>query len=334
MMIRSALLLALLCAGPALAQDAWRFDANNLTGAERCVADGERHPSFRPIGLDVTPVSLAPDGMAADLPDGVSFTGGWHLTSGDKHFGGLSGLALTPAGWLSVTDTGRFVQLGRSLDAPDGRAWMTPMRFPNALIRPGKLTSDAEGLDVRDGVALVSFERDFRVLAFDLRGCTDFPTGVRIATPPKRFGKAKVRANAGPEALSLDGTGGLHMLYEQPREGRAVSVRVEADGSATLGDAGLLEADHRPVGLDHLTRADGREITARLFRAYDRERGNRLRLEVGETVIALAPPLHTDNFEGVVLEDTPSGVRAWIVSDDNFSQRQRALLYAFDVAVP
>ena len=45
----------------------------------------------------------------------------------------------------------------------------------------------------------------------------------------------------------------------------------------------------------------------------------------------LAPPLTVDNFEGLTSVPTPDGgTRFYIVSDDNGSNTQRTLLFAFD----
>jgi hypothetical protein len=48
----------------------------------------------------------------------------------------------------------------------------------------------------------------------------------------------------------------------------------------------------------------------------------------------LAPPLALDNFEAAAVTRLPNGdVRLYIVSDDNFSPRQRTLLFAFDLTL-
>jgi hypothetical protein len=49
-------------------------------------------------------------------------------------------------------------------------------------------------------------------------------------------------------------------------------------------------------------------------------------------VLQLAPHHGTDNFEGIALAPRgDGGLRLWLVADDNFSRRQRTLLYAFDL---
>ena len=51
-----------------------------------------------------------------------------------------------------------------------------------------------------------------------------------------------------------------------------------------------------------------------------------------EQLAVIAPPMPIDNFEAVSAARAPDGtVRLYILSDDNFSKRQRTLLFAFDV---
>lgn len=288
-----------------------------------------------PLPLHIRDVST----HGATLPDSVRIAGTWALTSSENVFGGLSGLSILNDGdLLAVSDTGRFVHIGMTDGMPNGSAGIAPMRFANPLIRPGKLTADAEGLDVRDGLALVSFERNFRILAFALDRCGAQARGVLIAKPPKRFDRVRVRANAGPEAITLDPAGHLQVGYEQPRDGRMVTGRVLHDGTVALSgpvDAPALEPGFRLVGMDHLQLTSGHQVSVRLLRAYERERGNRSILQFGGDLslpsLRLFPPLTVDNFEGVVLTETQTGLRAYIIADDNFSDRQQTLLYALEI---
>ena len=48
--------------------------------------------------------------------------------------------------------------------------------------------------------------------------------------------------------------------------------------------------------------------------------------------LTLSRPVMTDNFEGLAARALETGdLRLWIVSDNNFSEMQRTLIYAFDV---
>jgi hypothetical protein len=51
-----------------------------------------------------------------------------------------------------------------------------------------------------------------------------------------------------------------------------------------------------------------------------------------DVLAELAPPAPVDNFEGIAAVRLGNGVtRLYIASDDNFSERQRTLLFAFDL---
>jgi hypothetical protein len=51
--------------------------------------------------------------------------------------------------------------------------------------------------------------------------------------------------------------------------------------------------------------------------------------------LRFAPPLTTDNYEGIAALPRPDGsVRFYLISDDNFSRLQRTLLLAFDWSPP
>ena len=332
-----------LISATASAQDIapWRLEP--VADALRAASCNQADPAerFEPLSIAVTAAPLSETDPALPQDSPFRFAGGWEISSPDDNFGGLSGLSIEPDGsLLTVSDTGRFIRLGRTDGSLNGTAEIAPMRFENPLIRPGKLTSDAEGLTLADGFAFVSFEHDFRVLAFALESCGASARGIEISDPPSRYGFRPIRANAGPEALWMDGDGGLHVLYEQLRDGRVQTAKVTSDGKAHLSSLPLdpaLEDGFRPVGADQIALNDEVTATAFLFRAYDRERGNRNRLDIlrsdrdAPKSLFLAPPQQVDNFEGVALERVDDGLRVWVISDDNFSDRQKTLLYAFDV---
>ncbi|MEL6686749.1 MAG: esterase-like activity of phytase family protein [Pseudomonadota bacterium] len=335
--------VALMITGTAFAHDVKPWQLTDAADGlkERSCEGAPTQSKFEPLPIEISPVALAPEGVIPSLSTSISFAGGWEIMSSNPDLGGLSGLAIEPSGdLLTVSDTGRFIRLGRTDGRLNGEAEIAPMQFENLLIKPGKLTSDAEGLTLRDGLTLVSYERDFRVLAFALDACGAAAKGVLVADPPNRYGLRPIRANAGPEALWMDPEGGLHILYEQLRGDEAQTAQITEDGKghlAALSPPPNLAEGFRPVGADQIALSDTKTATVFLYRAYDRELGNRIRLDVMRSdqsephSVTLAQPLLVDNFEGVALEDIEDGLRAWIISDDNFSDRQRTLLYAFDV---
>ncbi|MBU4567440.1 MAG: esterase-like activity of phytase family protein [Alphaproteobacteria bacterium] len=200
----------------------------------------------------------------------------------------------------------------------------------------GKLENDAEGLAYRDGVAYVSFERDFRIEAFAIGTCGAAAKAVEIAALPAAFEGKPLDANEGPEALTLTPEGHLRFGFEGASTSVSPVGRVLADGSAAWSGARAANpAGFALVGMDSVRLSGGTDLDITLFRAFDPLRGARsvLRWGPGEAgQLALSRPALTDNFEGLAAQTLDSGdLRLWIVSDDNFSNLQRTLLYAFDV---
>lgn len=289
-----------------------------------------------PIPLDVMPVALKDIDADADLP-GATSAGGWHLASPDPAFGGLSGLATRGDGsLLAVTDRGAFVSIELRDGAPVA-ARLAPMQLAAA---GGKDDRDAEGLALSDGLALVSFEHRHRILAFDLDGCgaaaqgetvAAFGNGVRGLSQP-------LAANGGAEGLAL-APGGELILALETEDGGLPLARLGEDGTAAVS------ARIAPRGRPVLTGIDATATTLyAVLRDYQPGIGNHIEvvaLPLGpdgpeatavHRVLRLAPRHGTDNFEGIALAPRGAGaLRLWLVADDNFSRRQRTLLYAFDL---
>jgi hypothetical protein len=250
---------------------------------------------------------------------------GWHLTSSDSNFGGLSGLDILPGGGLlSVSDAGAFVWIDMQDAAPKGGGKIAYMRGLDGNLLPGKRAADAEGLAIRDGLALVSFEQDHRVLAFDLEGCGANAKGALVAQLPAEIVGRHIAPNKGAEALRLTAKGELIFGYEVIFAGAAHIGQINNDRTAIF-----TTADTPPPGLALVGFADG----VSLYRSYDPVRGNRnvIRLEDGRS-FRLERPLKVDNFEGIATQSLPGGrTRIYLISDDNFSSKQRTLLYVFEI---
>lgn len=288
------------------------------------------------ITIDVTPVTMPPAPDYSTAVNSLRLMGAWELDSRDRRFGGLSGLALTADGsLLAVGDKGIFVWIGRDATsgAPNGSGALAKMLDDDGALLRDKKDSDAEGLALHEGLALVSFERKNRIEAFDLKNCGSAARAARVSKLKKKLGGRKYSENDGAEALMLGGAG--DRLY----------VGIEEfwdDGSpiATLYDDGKLRDvrfqqqpnPYRLTGLDTLG-----TVSAKLYRDYHPTRGNSAILDILEGDVRIASAridksLPLDNFEGVALERTKEGVlRVWLISDDNFNFAQQTLLVVFDV---
>ncbi|MEQ8515565.1 MAG: esterase-like activity of phytase family protein [Chromatocurvus sp.] len=288
--------------------------------------------------MQADPVLLTDIDQEQDLP-GAVFAGGWQLKSPAPAFGGLSGLSVDGEGnLLAVSDHGAFVWIELAGGAPVG-ARLAPMRDASGAIIAGGRRRDAEGLDLRDGLALVSFERVHRVLAFDLAGCLAAARGVDVVRLDDRIAgiNSAIRSNAGIEGLATTAHGKLLLALEMTDDGLPLAW-MDASGVARL--AGRIEPRGAPV----LTDVDrvGETLYA-VLRSYAPGVGNTIEVvaftepfETGNIpvrrILRLEPRHGTDNFEGIALQHRDeSGLRLWLVSDNNFSASQRTLLYAFDL---
>jgi len=215
----------------------------------------------------------------------LTYLGGFHLTSGEKRFGGLSDLKVLPDGnLLAESDQGDFVWLDLDADGVMPKAARIAAML-DAAGKPleGKRESDAEGLAYKDGLAFISFERDHRVLAYDIGKCGAAARGAPInfrafGLPlPQAFAAAKldVPDNSSVEALGITPDWYLGIGVEQQAGGRGpLSLRpVEAPPDFNLriekNAPDLVSVDFLPDG------KEGRDLRAfTLHRGFDSLLGN------------------------------------------------------------
>ena len=327
------------------------------------------------IALTVSAVPLQGMNPSRKAIGDLIFVAGFHLVSTDKRFGGLSDVDLLDDGrLLAITDQGDFVWLDL---ADDGvmptRARIAPLQ--NAAGEPlrGKQEGDSEDLAYNDGLALVSFERDHRVLAFDIAGCSAAARGA-----PVTFGgyggdfaaafdrqNLKVDGNSGAEGLAITPDWFLFAGLETPSKGasplsaRAIETAPEFDQAIGKGAPPVVGLDiipdgddlrvfslHRstnPLATNMITLVETRfareldqsQLPARRMSEIEERRHARF-VPTASVVLAQMNVLVTvDNFEGVAARQMPDGrVRLYVVSDDNLSGKQRTLLTIYDVPSP
>ena len=317
----------------------WTLDTAAPALTQQSCPTGTAYTAPLPIDISVTAYPFSPDEEAIKrIPEGVSYVGGWDLNSDSEAFGGLSGLALDKNGdLLAVSDDGAFVWLGLTDGAPDGTGQLAYMLGPEGNQLHGKMLADSEGLSIRDGLAVVSFERSHRVSAFALETCGAAAREARISALPGSVGGRTVDENRGAEALTVTPQGNILFGFETVVNGASPLGAVTGpDEAGWTGDMAPNPAGYAFVGIDMLPGMHGEE-TYWLFRSYDPIRGNRnvLRWDEGSRELVLSRPTIRDNFEGIAAQDLGNGVtRVWIISDDNFTDVQQTLLVAFDIAAP
>lgn len=303
---------------------------------------------WRAIDVTSAPVALDAEDAGFSRVGGLDFAGGVALDSNDAEFGGLSGLEITDDGMLyAVTDDGgvltarlRLDEAGRLIGVTDAR--MGRLRDENGVPFATKDAGDAEGLALLpDGRFAVSFEQTQSVRLYDFANAG----AASPATPgPPLAGADVLDPNEGPEALSVTEDGVLIVGAE--RTGRADTFiwRAPLTGDAPVSPGYSLPLDfgYGLVSFDRLP--DGDFLAMERFFApvigvrirILRIEGASLQGQPGQAranlLADLRAPMTLDNFEGAAFAYAPNGVgRIYLISDDNFSGRQRTLLFAFDL---
>lgn len=282
-------------------------------------------------------VAVAP--AAVDWPEGpVSLLSALALRSGDRRFGGLSGLLVSADGAAAVlvSDRGTLFRaaLDRRAGALSGLGAVEAFALRDTTGEPvAGADRDAEGLAAwPDGGLLVSFEGHHRLWRYPAAG----GAARRVAAPDA---VPRLPVNGGVEALATEASGAVFAVPETPPGGGAFPVwrRDPASGEWTEGRWPLRGA-FRPTGAD--IGPDGRLYL--LERDFGWLGGWSMRLSRADLASwpDLAPQTLVtvrqggiDNMEGVaVWRDGAGRLRALLVSDDNFHPLQRTLL--LELALP
>jgi hypothetical protein len=276
----------------------------------------------------------------------LEFRGGLHLTSDDPRFGGLSALSVSGDGGrlVAISDQGGWLAAQLAYDERGHLAGVTGARMgvlhsPSGRPLEGKEFQDAESMAILpDGSVMVGFERHHRLWRFPAGGMAldNPPMPQRV---PGNLYKAPL--NGGIEALGSLWDGRLFALTEYWID--KDMVRGWLGGGAGWWEIGYrFEGAYRPSDAGVMANSD----LAVLERAYnpnrgiigirvaqvrtaDIRRGARLK---GEVLAELLPPLTMDNFEGLACRANEKGETIlYLVSDNNFSDKQRTLLMMFAV---
>ena len=277
-----------------------------------------------PVRMEARRVPLGVGG--ATLAPGVRYAGGLALYGASLH--GLSDLKLDGDSAWAVSDFGSLIRFTLRHDASgrlvgaDGATRRSLVDAEGLALRP-KAHADSEGLALLDdGRILVSFERDDRIWSYGVGGAF---RPVAVTMPDVGFSD-----NQGMEALATAPGGGWLVLGEAGGAWACDAASCRALPAAPTtgdGDWRFTSADRDPAG--------GWFVLERFYRpplAF----GARVRRmasdgALGPVLITLRPPASVDNFEGLAVRATPSGVRLYILSDDNAFPLERTLLMAFDI---
>ena len=290
------------------------------------------------VSVTAVPITQFKSGSDERLFGPLEFLGGIEFSSTDNRVQSLSSIRFRPDGtqFVSVSDKGQWLTARIERDADGRLSGISKAAVSAILLRSGhagsKIASDAEGLALRDGEALVSFEQRHRVDAYP-------DPGIGTAAP-----RNELRRNAGLETLvasppasplkgglvaiaerSLDKSGNLFAaVLDGPLKGQFTVVRhdpYDATDGAFLPDGDLLLLERRfsflgGVGM-RIRRIKGGEI--RPGAIVD-----------GEVLIDADMGYAIDNMEGIDVVAGPDGrPHIILLSDDNGSIFQRNVMLEF-----
>lgn len=317
-----------------------------LAACSSSVADAPLAEQWEALNVIATPVDFGPAGEGR-----LRFRGGLQLQLEDDNsqhdFGGLSGMEVLQDGRLiAVSDFGDWIEARLVLDEAGSLTGIEDvrgavMRDENAQPFANKEAADAEDLtQLTDGRFAVSFEQTQSIRIYDLN--RDGPFGA--ARPgPQLEGASTLPPNNGLEALSVTESGALVAGAEGGSSADTPMWVAPVDARAPVPPTARYrpERGYSLTGLDRLP--DGDFVA--LERFYAPVIGPRARITrfsanalmaggeiTPEELLRIAPPMPVDNFEAISAVRAPDGaVRIYILSDDNFSERQRTLLLAFDL---
>lgn len=297
--------------------------------------------AFEPVDWLRDEEALPAEYFAPLTPRGI-----FHLTSSDPRFGGLSGIDfLDEDTAILVSDNGNLLWMDVSPEtiAPTGTGFMTALRGSEGQSLDGRLFRDAEGIAWTEDALFVSFERGHRVLGYDIEACGAYARGALVIDYSRgRFGLNRtVGENESMEALAARGNAELIVGVES-RSFAGASAGVFSGPRAPFNLTFPAPEITMLVGMDLVEVEDAPDRLYTLFRSYDPLRGNRIAIAVTplkedgsigemEQLTFIDNNAAVDNFEGITAQAINETTdRIMIISDNNFSDRQRTLLAIFD----
>lgn len=273
-----------------------------------------------PVALLAASLGSAALSPAANSPESEATWIGTHVWHGQwRNFGGMSAIEVSDDGqsFTALSDRSAIVS-GRLLrDAAGAVIGVETPLADQILDRGGKPLrgerADSEGLAIGpDGTVWISFEGITRVRQQGRDGALPFLL-------PAHPDFARMRDNAGPEALAVDAEGRLYILAERPIPGESDFGVYRFDGTAweiafRLPFRDGFAVSGADIGPDGRLYILERDFTGLGFRS----RLRRVNLDgTGEAVLLTTATGTHDNLEGVAIWQDAEGLRATLLADDN-----------------
>jgi hypothetical protein len=315
-----------------------------LTGLSLAAAAGAEPEK---VEVKTRPISEFRIGSAETRFGPLEFVGGLEMVSPEADFGALSAFRFTRPGsdFVGVADTGFWFFGKVEHDADRRPSAVTDFRMEQMVDSDGKVIqkkwlTDAEGLDVTDGLATAGFEREHRIAQFRIK-----PGNMKAAFRELDFvvPRNELRQNRGFETVTRategPNRGGLVVVSEKSldEDGNIFAAIIEGPGKGIFkvrrsGDFDITDGAFLPDG-DLL-------LLERSFKMAD---GVKMRLRripggtIAKSAVVDGPILfqadmayQIDNMEAMDVWTRGDGALiVSLMSDDNHSMLQRNLYLEF-----
>ena len=326
----------------------WRAVAGLVAGRRGCHCPGSCRAPLETVDISARPITEFRIGRSETRFGPLEFVGGLEMTSPESDFGALSAFRFTTPGgdFVGVADTGFWFFGTVERDGDQRPSGMSNFRMEQMVDTDGKPIKkkglvDAEGLDVKDGLATVGFERNHRVSQFKVD-----PGNMKAALRDLDFlvPANELRQNRGFETVTRANRNGQH-------EGGLVVVSEKSLDRQRNIFAAIIEGPHK--GIFTIKRSGDFDITDGAFlpdgdlllleRSFTMAEGVKMRLrriygeEIAKGAVADGPILFAadmayqiDNMEAMDVWTRADGaLMVSLMSDDNHSILQRNLYLEF-----
>lgn len=290
--------------------------------------------------LTLTPL-VVPDSNIGEM----EVTGVWHLTSPNSLFGSYSSLLIDDDGrFLSASDAGQLLRFPK----PGADGDIRIETFAGRTVRRKKYI-DIESLtrDPDTGRIWVGFEGSNTIERFDAA----LRDSDRVEPPQMEDWSS----NSGPESMARLADGRFIVVSEGYNDWGGIGFPGLLFPSDPVAGAEALEFTFKPPSgyrpVDMVQIPDGRALilvravhfaplpyfTAKIVLA-DPAAIAEDTVWSGDVIGAIAPPMPSDNMEGLTFEENLDGsLTLWVISDDNgagFLQRTLLMRLRWDPAPP
>lgn len=296
-------------------------------------------PASGAFTMTLHPLVLDSADPARTQVGALHYLGGWEVKGRPKLFGGLSSMLIRPDDRIwALSDGGVMFEI--PLKAETGFGYATALKTvkPPKKWMPTPTDSESMVVDPQFQHLWVGYELLQRICRYStgleqVGTCKDWPELQKwpeaeslesmTRLPDGRFlliSEGAHTGEGGRDALLFEGdpvapsTGDpVHLTYMPP-------TGYNPTDSVWIGDNQLLVLNRRA------TLYDGFTAIIDLVDVSALKAGVTLR---GREIARLAPPLLSDNFEGMAVEQKDGQRILWVVSDDNHLFLQRTLLLKF-----